>query len=74
MAAGNLGDVKSQGDGLFEARIDYGPGCRLYLMRRGSELVVLLLCGSESRQVREIAQAMLMAQTLRNRAESWPSN
>ncbi len=74
MAAGNLGDVKSLGDGLFEARIHYGPGYRLYLMWRGSELVVLLLCGSKSTQVRDIAQAKLMMQTLRSGAETWPSN
>lgn len=36
---GNFGDVKPVGDGVFEMRIDYGPGYRLYYAPRGNELV-----------------------------------
>lgn len=39
---GNLGDVKSIGGSVIEARIDYGPGYRIYLIRHGKQLIVLL--------------------------------
>jgi putative addiction module killer protein len=32
---GNPGDVKSLGAGLLEMRVDYGPGYRVYYVRRG---------------------------------------
>lgn len=37
---GTLGDVKPVGEGISELRIDYGPGYRLYCVKRGQELVV----------------------------------
>ncbi len=54
---GNLGDFRSVGGGVFEFRIDYGPGYRLYFGQVGS-IVVLLLCGGDkSTQDRDIRQA-----------------
>ena len=46
VASGNEGDVRSLGGALFEFRIAYGPGYRLYFTRRG-ESVILLLCGGD---------------------------
>ena len=44
------------GGGLFEMRVHYGPGYRLYYLREGSTLV--LLCGgSKSSQRRDIERA-----------------
>ena len=61
MAVGNPGDVKAVGDGVSEMRIDYGPGYRVYFMRSGS-LVVLLLCGGDkSTQDKDIVQAKAIA-------------
>lgn len=58
---GNLGDAKSVGDGVSEARIDYGPGYRLYYIRR-AEIVIVMLCGGDkSSQRRDIARAKQMA-------------
>jgi putative addiction module killer protein len=61
MAAGNPGDVKAVGDGVFEMRIDYGPGYRVYFMRRGLLIVVLLCGGDKSTQDKDIAQAKSIA-------------
>ncbi|HZK82889.1 MAG TPA: type II toxin-antitoxin system RelE/ParE family toxin [Humisphaera sp.] len=58
MAAGNFGDCKSLGAGLFELRIDYGPGYRVYFARIGPTIVLLLCGGDKRRQSADIAQAM----------------
>jgi putative addiction module killer protein len=61
MAVGNPGDVKAVGDGVSEMRIDYGPGYRVYFMRSGSLIVVLLCGGDKSTQDRDIVQAKIIA-------------
>lgn len=61
MADGNFGDAKPLGDGLSEARIDYGPGYRVYFMQQGRQLVILLCGGDKSSQNRDIKQARLIA-------------
>ena len=60
MAAGNLGDAKFFG-GIGELRIDYGPGYRLYFVRRGEAVIVLLCGGDKSSQKRDIKLAIKMA-------------
>lgn len=57
VSLGNLGDVKSVGDGISEMRIPYGPGYRIYFMRRGLTLVVLLCGGDKGSQQRDIERA-----------------
>lgn len=64
VALGNFGDVKSVGDGVGELRIDYGPGCRLYIARRGRDVVVLLCGGDKSTQDADIARAKALAEEL----------
>jgi len=57
MQAGNRGDWKSVGGGVFELRIDVGAGYRMYCGQDGATLV-LLLCGGDKRtQKRDIEQA-----------------
>src|SRR5205807_654552 len=51
---GNLGDYKSLGEGVFELRVDYGPGYRIYFGQRGRTLVILLCGGDKSTQARDI--------------------
>lgn len=58
---GNLGDAKSVGDGVSEMRIDYGPGYRLYYVRQGVLIVVLLCGGDKTTQARDIAEAKRLA-------------
>jgi len=54
---GNLGDVKSLGDGLREMRIHSGPGYRVYFAQKGLVLLLLLCGGDKSTQVRDISRA-----------------
>jgi putative addiction module killer protein len=49
LAAGNFGDCKSLGNKLFELRIDYGPGYRVYFARIGDTIVLLLYGGDKRR-------------------------
>lgn len=60
LQAGLLGDVKFF-DGIGELRIDYGPGYRVYFVRRGSVVVLLLCGGDKSTQQRDIAHAKTLA-------------
>lgn len=57
LAAGNPGDSKSVGAGVFELRIDYGPGYRVYYAKIGQRWVMLLAGGSKKRQQSDIEQA-----------------
>lgn len=57
MEKGNLSNVKSVGAGVLEYRIDYGPGYRLYFVRDGEQLVILLVGGTKARQQDDIASA-----------------
>lgn len=62
--SGNLGDVKSVGERVFEMRIDMGPGYRLYYTMRGNELIILLVGGDKSTQQRDIDKAIEMAKEI----------
>ena len=64
VAMGNFGDVQPVGDGVSEMRIHYGPGYRLYFMRQGTTVVVLLCGGDKDSQQRDIALAKRIAAQL----------
>lgn len=53
----HFGDCKSVGDSIFELRIDYGPGCRVYYTQRGEEIILLLIGGDKSTQQSDIEKA-----------------
>jgi putative addiction module killer protein len=61
LSLGNAGDVKAVGEGVSELRIDYGPGYRVYFVRRGALLIVLLGGGDKRSQRRDIAAALELA-------------
>jgi putative addiction module killer protein len=60
LARGLRPDVKPVGEGVQEARIDHGPGYRVYFGLDGTELVVLLLCGDKRKQDKDIAFPRLL--------------
>jgi putative addiction module killer protein len=58
VAAGNLGDCKSLREGVWELRVNWGPGYRVYYGMAG-RTCVLLLCGGEKRtQAADIKRAV----------------
>ncbi len=57
LARGLKPDLRPVGEGVHEARIDYGPGYRIYFGNDGSNLVVLLLCGDKRTQRDDIVTA-----------------
>jgi len=64
LSLGNPVDVKPVGEGVSEIRVDYGPGYRIYFVRRGPGVVVLLCGGDKRSQDRDIARASDLAQEL----------
>ena len=61
LAHGLSGDLKAVGSGVSELRIDYSPGCRLYFVRHGRAVIVLLAGGDKGTQARDIALAQRLA-------------
>jgi putative addiction module killer protein len=57
LGQGNTSNAKPVGEGVLEYRIDWGPGCRVYLGRDGETLVILLTGGTKQRQQRDIERA-----------------
>lgn len=62
LAGGNPGDVKPVGGGISEMRIDYGPGYRVYYMKKGPIIIILLSGGNKSSQKPDIAKAKEIAE------------
>lgn len=58
LAAGNFGDCKPLGQGLFELRIGWGPGYRVYYAMIGRACVLLLCGGDKRKQSSDIERAL----------------
>jgi putative addiction module killer protein len=54
---GNFSCVKGVGGGVFETKIDFGPGHRVYFGKHGNDAVILLGGGTKKRQSQDIALA-----------------
>ena len=61
ISLGNFGDVKSVGKGVFELRIDYGPGYRVYFVERNRTKIILLAGGKKTTQIKDIKKAQELA-------------
>ena len=57
LEAGNLGDYRSVGDGVFELRFQFGPGYRVYFGEVDDTIILLLCGGDKSSQARDIERA-----------------
>jgi len=64
LSLGNPGDARPVGEGVSELRIDHGPGYRVYFIRRGDKLVILLAGGDKRTQERDIKLAIELARGL----------
>ena len=56
---GNFSNVKGVGAGVFEYRIDFGPGYRIYFGKDGPDIVILLGGGTKKRQSQDIQAAKI---------------
>jgi putative addiction module killer protein len=61
---GNPGNSRSVGEGVFELKIDSGPGYRVYYVQRGAVLIVVLCGGDKSTQSKDIQRAKAIASQL----------
>lgn len=57
MEQGNLSKTKSVGKGVFEYKLNFGPGYRIYFGQDGNVLVILLHGGTKKRQNQDISFA-----------------
>ncbi len=57
LSLGGLGDCKSVGDGVWELKIDFGAGYRVYYAKSGNEIVLLLCGGIKKTQQSDIDEA-----------------
>ncbi len=54
---GNFSRVEGVGEGVFEYKIDFGPGYRIYFGKDGNELIILLCGGNKKKQSKDIKLA-----------------
>ena len=58
LAVGNFGDCKPLRDGVWDLRIDFGPGYRVYYAISGRTRVLLVCGGDKRRQSADVARAV----------------
>jgi len=69
LGQGNFSNAKGVGAGVYECRIDFGPGYRVYFGKDGTTLVILLGGGSKKRQDRDIQFALKHWKAYKQRKE-----
>ncbi len=55
---GNFGDHKFERDGVWELRVDYGPGYRVYYSIEDGEIILLLIGGNKKTQTADLDKAV----------------
>jgi putative addiction module killer protein len=72
MERGNFSNAKGVGGGVFEYRIDFGPGYRVYFGKDGGCLVILVNGGTKKRQDADIAEAQRCWNDYKRRKKNAP--
>ncbi|HYW21565.1 MAG TPA: type II toxin-antitoxin system RelE/ParE family toxin [Nodularia sp. (in: cyanobacteria)] len=67
VSLGNLGDYRSVGQGVYELKIDFGPGYRIYFGEIGTIIILILCGGDKSTQDQDIHKAIEYLQDYRRR-------
>ena len=67
---GNFGDCKAVNDGVWELRVDWGPGYRIYYAQAGLKLIILLCGGDKRKQHNDIVRAVRYWQDWQRRSAS----
>ncbi len=70
MQQGNFSNSKGVGAGVYEYRIDFGPGYRIYFGKDGERLVILVGGGTKKRQGQDINTALARWQDYKRRKET----
>jgi len=65
MEEGKLGIFELVGGGVYEKKIDYGPGYRLYCGKKGEHIILLLCGGDKSTQLSDIKRARKICEDLK---------
>ena len=71
MELGNFGDHKFCRDGVWELRIDVGPGYRIYYALAGAQIVLLLFAGDKRSPDADINRACQFWKNWQQRTEKW---
>lgn len=69
MKSGNFGNSRPVGQGVSELKINFGPGYRVYYIRDGNAVVVLMCGGDKGSQRKDIEQAHEYAEDYRRRQQ-----
>ncbi|MDF7631007.1 type II toxin-antitoxin system RelE/ParE family toxin [Erwiniaceae bacterium L1_55_4] len=56
--SGNFGDYRFEREGVWELKIDYGPGYRVYYALDGDRIILLLIGGDKASQKQDLAKAV----------------
>ncbi len=67
LGQGNFSRVEGVGSGVYECKIHFGPGYRVYFGKDGKELILLLGGGSKKRQDADISAALAYWQDYKKR-------
>src|SRR3990167_4692117 len=64
---GNFSNVEGVGSGVYEQKIHFGPGYRIYFGKDGNEIIILLCGGTKKRQSNDIVEAIEFWQDYKRR-------
>ncbi|HAX7634049.1 TPA: addiction module killer protein, partial [Escherichia coli] len=68
--SGNFGDHKFERDGVWELRVDYGPGYRVYYSIEDGEIILLLIGGNKKTQTVDLDKAVSYLQDFKKRSKN----